>query len=265
MTSDAIILSMTTWPPREQSAIQTMRSLVGQSYDTQVHFVLALSLDEWDADHTRPWLANSDNIVKEMEDAGVEILWDENNIKSHKKLIPALEKYPDNPILVVDDDLQQQQGWLQTFIDDHRAHPSDIIYGNASSKVEIYAGKIFEGIRQRGMYTKPGKVTCNEKPANGAAGTLYPSGTFTDDRFFDRRLFMRLCPTSDETWQWAWGVMARKTYRCLSSHNIGMSIGADQDCALFKINITKYTQYHNAIAEVFPLYKEELARRILGN
>ena len=243
---------MTTWPPRAADAVKAMYALVRQEHNEPVKFVVVLSREDFD---------ENAEIVNEMKQLGVEVIFDEGNIKSHKKLIPTLERYPDHPILVVDDDMIQAKGWLQTFIDDHRAHPSDIIYGLSGSCVEIENGRIVEGLKQRGMFTFPGKVTHNEKPANGAAGTLYPPGTFTDPRFFDRSLFMQLCPTSDETWQWAWAVMAGKTYRCLSRCNNPLPNGKNEH-ALFTTNIHLYTTYHNAIASAFPKYKEALEKII---
>ena len=263
MEKDTIIVSMTTWPPRAEHAIMAMRSLVAQEHSEPVHFVLVLSKDEWNVD-SEDYRANPTDVLNAMEHFGVEVIWDNGNIMSHKKLIPTLEHYPDNPILVVDDDVLQDSGWLQAFIDEQKTYPTDIIYGHSSSRVSIIHGKICEGVSQRGVYTFPGRRTYNEKPANGAAGTLYPSGTFKDERFFDRKLFMQLCPTSDETWQWAWCVMTGKTYRCLPCCNHPAPIGKGE-YALFRTNITKYTQYHNAIAEMFPEYKEELAKLIEAN
>jgi hypothetical protein len=77
-------------------------------------------------------------------------------------------------------------------------------------------------------------------------------------RFFDRELLMKLSPTSDETWQWAWAVMTGKQYRCLSDHNYPTILDANQECALWNTNRNRYNDYHNAIAEVFPEYKEKL-------
>ena len=248
MNKDTIIVSMTTWPPRRHCCVKAMQSLVQQKHSEPVHFVLVLSLEEF---------TENDEIVDAIKEMGVEIIWDEGNIQSHKKLIPTLERYPDNPILVVDDDMQQREGWLQAFIDDHKAFPSDIIYGHSSSVVEVIDGKIVEGIAQRGIHTKPGHRTYNEKPANGAAGTLYPPHTFTDARFFDRILFMLICPNSDETWQWAFAVIEGRTYRCLSKCNYPLPIGSNEH-ALADINMFRYTDYHNAIAKMFPKYKEKL-------
>lgn len=258
MNKDTIIVSMTTWPPRADYAVLAMQTLVSQKHNLDVHFVLTLSEEEWEGNGKRESLLDS------MMEMGVEIIWDKGNILSHKKLIPTLEKYPNNAILVVDDDRIQQKGWLEQFVQDHQDYPDDIIYGNASSRVLIRKGRIVEGISERGLYTFPGRVTYSEKPANGSAGTLYPARTFTDKRFFDRELFMRLTPTSDETWQWAWAVMQRCTYRCLSKRNKSMPIG-DSVMPLFHINIRKYSDYHNAIAAEFPEYKAALEERIKQN
>ena len=248
MKKGEIIVSMTTWPPRSHCCVEAMQSLIQQEHSEPVHFVLVLSREEF---------TENDDIVHVMNKMGVEVIWDEGNIRSHKKLIPTLERYPENPILVVDDDAQQREGWLQAFIDEHKIYPNDIIYGHSSSVVEVIDGKIVEGIAQRGFHTKPGQRTYNEKPANGAAGTLYPPHTFTDARFFDRSLFMQLCPTSDETWQWALAVMKGMKFRCLSKCNYPLPIGRNEH-ALADINLMKYSDYHNAIAEAFPEYKDKL-------
>lgn len=243
---------MTTWPQRQKICVTAYQSILQQEHSEPVHYVLVLSSEEF---------AKDNGLVAEMERLGVEVIWDEGNIMSHKKLMPTLERYPDNPILVVDDDQQQRDGWLQAFIDEHKAHPTDIIYGHSSSIVEVMNRRIVEGILQRGFHTHPGQRTYNEKPANGAAGTLYPAHTFTDERFFDHCLFMRLTPTSDETWQWAWAVMSGKTFRCLPKCNYPLPIGRSEH-ALIDMNLLKYTEYHNAIAAEFPEYKNQLIKLI---
>lgn len=249
---------MTTWPKRMKSVCKSMSSIVGQAHDEHVRFVLSLSKEEWDYDGTRPSLSNPHTILTKMNDLCVEVLWDEGNRRSHKKLMPVLEHYGQADVLVIDDDVIPEDGWLQAFIDDHRRNPRDIIYGTSSSRVEMVNGQILEGIAQRDLFLFPGMKTRNIKPANGANGTLYPSGTFTDPRFFDRSLYMRLSATSDETWNWAWAVMTGRSHRCLSSHNFPTVICEEQAYALSHTNILRYTDIHNAIAREFPLYKEKL-------
>ena len=252
---------MTTWPPRFAVAQQAMAAIVGQvkadNLHDLVHLVMVLSEDEVYYEET---CSEACELIGKMGKLGVEVILDRGNIKSHKKLIPTLEKYPNNPVLVVDDDNEQWTGWLKTFISDYDQYPNDIIYGQSLSHVELQGDRIVEVREQSIPFENAGKVTYNMKPANGAAGTIYPAHTFTDPRFFDRNLFMRLSPTSDETWQWAFAKIAGKTFRQMSGNNMPMMLGAPPDSALWHINKDKYTDIHNAIASEIPEYLQALKK-----
>jgi hypothetical protein len=237
-----------------RSCIEAWRNITAQAHSEPVRFVLVLSREEWGSAKSKLAI----RLLQAMDEMNVEVIWDNGNILSHKKLIPTIEHYPNDDILVVDDDVAHPDGWLQTFIDDHHRHPSDIIYGVSISRVDVVNGRIAEDSIQRHVYISKGERTYLCKPANGSNGTLYPAGTFTDPRFFDLELLMKLSPTSDETWQWAWAVMTGKHYRCLSDHNYPTILTANQECALWNINRNRYNDYHNAIAKVFPEYKEKL-------
>ena len=216
---------------------------------------MVLSEDEWSLPTTA---GHAETLIEMMSVLGVEVIWDKGNIRSHKKLIPTLERYPDNPILVTDDDVLQNDGWLYTFLTDHEQHPDDIIYGVALSKVVVMGERIREMNNPRRIYSQPGMVSINLKPANGGCGTLYQAHTFSDKRFFDRDLLMRLSPTSDETWQWAFCIMAGKRYRCLSKAIYPTPTDADQTVSLWEMNKNIYDDIHNAIAEAIPEYKQKL-------
>jgi anti-sigma regulatory factor (Ser/Thr protein kinase) len=162
-------------------------------------------------------------------------------------------------VLVVDDDGLQAEHWLSTFVADHRQHPTDIIYGMSMSRVFLFDGKIVDDYGNIPHTIQiPGEVSTDKKPASGASGTLYPAHTFTDPRFFDRKLLMRLSPTSDEVWSFAFAKMARRTFRCLSQCNYPQIMDSNQDVALFKANYGHYNEIHNAIAQEFPEYVESL-------
>lgn len=257
---EKIIVSMTTWPPRFAVAQQAMSAIVEQvkadNLQDRVHLVMVLSEEEACDTKTR---RTACHLMCQMYEMGVEVIIDRGNIRSHKKLIPTLEKYPNNHILVVDDDNAQCKGWLKTFVDDHNKHPDDIIYGQSLSRVELQGDRIVE-TREPYAYEQTGNVTVNMKPASGSAGTLYPAHTFTDPRFFDRELFMRLSQTSDETWQWAFAKIAGKTFRQLSGCNIPFMLSAPPDSALWHLNKDKYTDIHNAIAAEVPEYLEALKK-----
>lgn len=260
MKDEQIILSMTTWPPRYETTGKVMAGLVNQiqedNLQERVHALLVLSEEEVCSTYARKAACD---LMSDMEKMGVEVIIDRGNIRSHKKLMPTLEKYPGHAVLVVDDDQRQQQGWLKTFIMDQEAHPDDIIYGMSTSRVFVLDRTIIEKRPHGKLWlSTPGMTSRDLKPANGSSGTLYPANTFKDERFFDRELYMSLSPSSDETWQWAFGKMAGKTYRCLSAHNLPYPTDARTDCALWNENKCKYDVIHNAIAKAIPDYLEAL-------
>lgn len=262
MDRDTIIVSMTTWPPRFTSAVSAMSEIVEQrkAYNLadKVHCVLTLSEEEVSATYSRQ---EACELMRNMDKIGVEVIIDRGNIRSHKKLMPTLAKYPCNPILVVDDDSRQREEWLNTFIIDHNKHPEDIIFGQSSSRIIIRNGKIHEE-RTSLPCSKRGEVSVGMKPANGAAGTLYPANTFNDDRFFDRKLMLSVSPSSDETWQYAFAMIGHSTFRCLSDCNFPYSNGARQDVALWNTNRNWYDKIHNDIAHAVPDYLEALERSL---
>lgn len=258
MNKDTIILSMTTWPPRYKDAMEAMYRIVEQRdadrLRDDVHCVLVLSKEE-----CKENVREANELKAYMDWLGVEVIYDSGNIRSHKKLIPTIEQYPDYPVLVVDDDGLQAEHWLSTFVADHRKHPTDIIYGMSLSRVFLFDGKIVDDYGNIPHTIQiPGEVSTDKKPASGASGTLYPAHTFTDPRFFDRKLMMRLSPTSDEVWSFAFAKMARRTFRCLSQCNYPQIMDSNQDVALFKVNYGHYNEIHNAIAQEFPEYVESL-------
>ena len=251
---EKFIVSMTSWPPRINSVARAFKAVIDQVEDwMNVHFVLTLASEEFPN--------KEKELPQDVLDFGIEILWTERNTRSHKKLMPVLRKYPNDVIIVIDDDTRQVDGWLKTMIKDHEEHPSDVIFGQSTSVVHVgIDGGIIE-VRNGKTYELRGAVAYMQKPASGAAGTLFPPHTFTREEFFDEDLMMELSPTCDETWQWAFGLMEGRTFRALSGCNIPMPNESNQECSLIHTNRVTINRIHAAIAARFPEYKEELKRR----
>ena len=95
------------------------------------------------------------------------------------------------------------------------------------------------------------------RPANGLGGVLYPKHTFSDKRFFNESLFMNLCPTSDELWQYAFSIIENKIIRQTSiiidnSFNI---VENSQKISLYKLNNKTYLIINDKLIKLFPEYK----------
>ena len=187
--NERIIISMTSYPARIQYVAKVWFTILKQMQpEYNCHCILVLAKPEFpNKEKDLP-----QDLLLLINSGKVELMWTTKNTLSHKKLIPTLLKYPNNPILIIDDDQYRTPNWLKTFIDYHRKYPTEVLTG------------ITHFILQDGIFYRrtlmPGKYD-NARPANGRGGTLYPPGIFTDKEFFDESLYMKLSPTSDESWQ----------------------------------------------------------------
>lgn len=228
------IISMTSFPPRIKDVAKVWFSILKQNVDKDLYkCVLVLA---------EPEFPNKENDLPSdlkilIETGLIELIWHPTNIKSHKKLIPTLLKYPNADILVIDDDIIRPQGWLECFIEDHKKYPNDIITGMVAQYLENEKFKMYPNIAFGN--TNYGNIIINGRPANGRGGTLYPAHTFTDSRFFDETLFMKLTPTSDESWQFYFNRKDGKNIRLISKQfDVSNFVKGTQEqaTALYKIN-----------------------------
>jgi glycosyltransferase involved in cell wall biosynthesis len=151
------------------------------------------------------WVAKGDRQIAEqnsqlqvLQKKGLEIRYCED-LKSYKKLIPALQEFPDDFIITADDDLLYPENWLEQIMEYHKMHPNKIICHRV------------HGIRvdsEHDLLPYNNWDWCIEPQEQerifptGGAGTLYPPHCLHSD-VFNRDLFMKLAPQADDVWFWA--------------------------------------------------------------
>ena len=103
--SPEIIVSLTSYPERIKQAYYTLYSLVHQNMQPN-KIELWLSKEEFNGSQSLPY-----EIFK-LSEYGVQICWTNHNIKSYKKIIPAVINHPDSIIITADDDIYYHKNWL---------------------------------------------------------------------------------------------------------------------------------------------------------
>lgn len=106
------IISLTTWKKRIGTVCNTIRSL-GNHPDFPI--VLVLSEDEF-PNRKIPYELNN-----------VEILWVTKNVRSFKKVLYTMEKYPGIPVISVDDDAIYMDGFADYIYAMHSRYPDCVI------------------------------------------------------------------------------------------------------------------------------------------
>jgi hypothetical protein len=129
-----------------------------------------------------------------------------------------MKKYPDNPILIINDNIIFPDGWLEMFINDHKQYPNDSI----SASIQYFFGKdltiteFSEGYQSEksGIFNHVTNMIFNFALINtDLGGTLYPKNFFKNETFFNDELFLKITNDSDEFWQSCFIMIENKTLR----------------------------------------------------
>ena len=118
--SEKIIVSLTSYKPRINDVKYTIYSLLNQTFPPDK---LILWLDE---DSFPKREKNLPPDLLKLRNFGLTIDWCEN-LRPYKKLIPALEKFPDDIIVTADDDIFYRSDWLKILYDEHLKNPDCVI------------------------------------------------------------------------------------------------------------------------------------------
>lgn len=186
-----IIVSLTSYGERLSSVCPyAIYSLFTQSVRPNR---ICLFLDNSWNDNSLPPL------IKALKELGLEVYYGDD-LKSYKKLLPALRMFPDNPIITVDDDFYYNENLVKWLVDafESRSDKRCVIGSWAcveQTKDETFApyntwpdAKCYKGDHQYSL-----------KAGNG---TLYAPHIF-DEEICNWDRIMRLAPTADDLWFWA--------------------------------------------------------------
>ena len=173
------------------------------------------------------WVANEDkenipHVMKKLTEKGLEIRFCKD-IKSYKKLIPALDSFPEDYIITADDDIFYPQNWFEQLVVEHKNNPHKIICHRAHRiKVgedhnPIPYNKWIHNINQNNYSAstsqKQSVTPCRFENVfpTGGAGILYPPKCFHKD-IKNEELFMGLAPYADDIWFWAMAIINKEYF-----------------------------------------------------
>ena len=144
-----IIISLTSYPARIKYVPTVINSLLNQSLKPY-KIILWLSKNQFPNGNK----GLPKNLI-DLVDKGLTIEYNNENdgdIKSYRKLIPTLKKYPNNIIVTADDDIIYDKNWLEKLYKTHLKHPKDIV-AHRITKFE-YKKKAFKVIKGSKNYYK---------------------------------------------------------------------------------------------------------------
>jgi hypothetical protein len=182
----ALIVSLTSYPPRFGTLAYTLKSLLAQSLKP---------------DRIILWIAHGDRAalpkdVLDLEQRGLEIAYCEN-LRSYKKIVFALHAYPKGLIAIADDDTYYWRDWLKGLV---------AAYDPKRRRIPCYRAHriVLRSDGRPAAYTTwQHNIGAPEASslifATGMGGVLYPADFLHPD-VLSAETFSRLAPTADDVW-----------------------------------------------------------------
>jgi len=218
-----LVVSLTSYPPRFPDLALTLRSLLRQTVK---------------ADHTILWIAPEDMAllpkeVTDLKTAGLEIRAAENT-KSYKKILPALDAFPDAFIVTADDEVYYRPTWLEDLVKGYNpaepivtCHRANKITLDTQSRFQLYKNWLLD-IRER----EKSKLIF----PTGVGGVLYPPGILKHTPE-DRAAALSLCPHGDDIWLYWIGRRNGATYKTVGYWREVLTWRGSQDQGLWFSNV----------------------------
>jgi hypothetical protein len=218
-----LIVSLTSYPPRFEALENTLKCLLRQTVRP---------------DATVLWIASDDRAslppgITRLANQGLTIAFCED-LRSYKKIIPALGRYPDSFIATADDDFYVWPTWLEELIKTYDPNAREVLChrmhrvraGSDGLPLPYLQWELSSNNRNASLWHFP----------TGGAGALFPPGSFhADVRRADK--FLALCPDADDVWLY-WMLLLNRTPTRKAGGPVRLTAWRNsQRVSLFRTNI----------------------------
>lgn len=240
-----IIASLTSYGSRIETVHLAIETILNQTKKAD-RVVLWLSKDEFSDDNLPQSLKNlSDHIDIEYC----------KDIKSYKKLIPAIEKYSEEIIITFDDDLFYEDDIIEKLYQEYIKDPH-CIHCVRGHKMRFDDNKNLISYNKWDYCSNNFEKGYDIFPTSGA-GTLFPPNSLYKD-ICKEELFTKLAPTADDVWFKAMSLLNNTKCKIVKQENnkyMNLNfIEGTQDNGLCFVNIDEEKGNNKQIKQVFDHY-----------
>jgi hypothetical protein len=125
----------------------------------------------------------------------------DDDIRSYRKLVPALNDFPDAVIVTIDDDVWYDKDMLRVLLRLHDKFP-DAILAHRAKKIKLNA-PYRKWKKYRWYHFVFKRIHSSYRNIQtGVGGVLYPPHSLKKE-MIDSELFKAIAPTTDDIWFWA--------------------------------------------------------------
>lgn len=227
-----LIVSLTSYPERIPGLHITLHSLLRQRIRPD-KLILWLAESEFPGGE-----ADLPPAVTRLRPYGLDIRFCDN-LRSYKKIIPALREYPDAFLVTADDDWHYTEDWLAGLWRACTAHPREIHAWRAHQLSLTPDGRLQPYMSWPKNLDGTGRDASCLHLFTGCGGVLYPPGSLHPDVTLEER-FMALAPTGDDLWLWCMATAQGTPVRIVAERGLYMlpilNANTDETSSLYTLN-----------------------------
>ena len=250
-----VVVSMTSFPAAISYAAQAVQSLLDGSVlpDKLVLYLTVSQFGESGVPRSLLELAERNPVF--------EIRNYDRDIRSYRKLIPALSDFPEAVIVTVDDDVAYHKHMLRDLLRLHEQLPQAVLAHRAKRMKPGLPYCKWSKYRWYSFLLKKLHVGFRNIQT-GVGGVLYPPHSLKPE-MLDEELFTQIAPTTDDIWFWAAAVAnGTPIVPVPFGYNKPKGVGKPRTLSLkttnFKSGVDRNAAALKAIVERYP----EIGRRI---
>lgn len=224
-----IIVSLTSFPERINIVVKTIKTLLTQTMKPDMVIL-------WLAPEQFP---NKENDLPQelldLKEYGLTIDW-YKDIRSYKKIIPTLNKYPNSIIITVDDDIYYAPDTVETLYKSYLEHP-DEIQAHRSDWLGVGVNNTVTWAKTRELFKDIHKNEASfRQRLTGYGAVLYPPNCLYKD-VTNEKIIAKTIPTHDDVWLWGMAVLQGTKTRLVKGYSESINYIEDsQQYGLCKVN-----------------------------
>lgn len=192
---EPVIVSLTSFPAAIPYAIRAIESILNGSVLPD-KVILYLTFSQF----------GKEGIPRDLSDLcgrnpRFEIRNYDRDIRSYRKLIPALQDFPDAVIVTIDDDVAYHRHMLRDLLRLHEQMPGAVLAHRAKYMKPGLPYRKWKKYRWYHFLMK--RIHSGYRNIQtGVGGVLYPPGSLKSE-MLSVDLFSQIAPTTDDIWFWA--------------------------------------------------------------
>ena len=250
-----IIVSLTSFPAAIQFAASAIKSILDGNVkpDKVVLYLTFSQFPNREIPSEITALANQNPLFEIRNYA--------HDIRSYRKLIPALIDFPNDIIVTIDDDVFYSKNMLRNLLRSHERYPDAIIAHRAKRLKPNASYRKWRRYKWYGFFMNALQPRLSNLQT-GVAGVLYPPNSLTPE-MLDSKIFMEIAPTTDDIWFWAAAVAkGTKIAPVPFGHCKPRGLGKPIEIQLRFVNLKSGVDVNRAVLEKifqkYPIIKERI-------